>query len=57
VHSREDMLLIILCVILVFALAGGGWAHSQYGYVGWSPAAIIVGILLILWLTGNVRVY
>jgi len=49
------MLLILLVVLLVLALGGGGWGHSRYGYVGWSPAAVIVLILLALWLTGNAR--
>ncbi len=47
------MLLIILIVCLLLALGGGGWGHSRYGYVGWSPAGLILLVLLILWVSGN----
>jgi Protein of unknown function (DUF3309) len=47
------MLFIILVVLLVLALGGGGWGHSRYGYVGWSPAGLIVVILLVLFFTGR----
>ena len=50
------MLLIILIVALVLALGGGGWGHSRYGYAGWSPAGLIVLILVVLWFTGGLRV-
>lgn len=46
------MLMTILIVLLVLALVGGGFGHSRVGYVGWSPAGIIVGVLLVLWFTG-----
>ncbi len=36
------MLFIFLVVLLVLALGGGGWGYSRYGYVGWSPAGLIV---------------
>jgi hypothetical protein len=49
------MLLMILVVLLVLALAGGGWGHSRYGYAGWSPAGIVVLVLVIFWLTGNLH--
>jgi len=49
------MLLIILVVLLVLALSGAGWGHSRYGYVGWSPAGVLLLILVVLWLTGSVR--
>jgi Protein of unknown function (DUF3309) len=44
---------IILLVILVLALAGGGWGHSRYGYAGWSPAGLIVLVLVVLYFTGH----
>lgn len=50
------MLLILLIVLLVLALGGGGWGYSRYGMVGWSPAGLIVVLLLVLWFTGNLRV-
>jgi hypothetical protein len=47
------MLTILLIVLLVLALGGGSWGHSRYGYAGWSPAGIIVLVLVLLWLTGR----
>jgi Protein of unknown function (DUF3309) len=44
---------IILLVILVMALAGGGWGHSRYGYAGWSPAGLIVLVLAVMYFTGH----
>jgi len=49
------MLTIILLVVLVFALAGGGYGHSRVGYVGWSPAGLVVILLVVLWATGNLH--
>lgn len=46
-------MLTILFILLVLALVGGGLGHSRYGYVGWSPAGILVVILLVMFLTGN----
>jgi hypothetical protein len=50
-----DMILIILIVLLVLALGGGGLGHSRWGYAGWSPAGILILILVILFLTGNLH--
>jgi hypothetical protein len=47
------MLLIILLVVFVLALGGGGWGHSRYGYAGWSPAGLILIVLVVLYLTGH----
>ena len=49
------MLFIVLVVCLVLALGGGGWGHSRYGYAGWSPAAIILLIVVALWMTGRLH--
>jgi hypothetical protein len=49
------MLTLILIVLLVLALAGGGWGHSRYGAVGWSPAGLLVLVLLVLFFTGNLH--
>jgi hypothetical protein len=49
------MLMILLIVLLVVALGGGGWGHSRYGYVGWSPAGVLIAVIVVLWLTGNLR--
>jgi hypothetical protein len=47
------MLMTILLVVLVLSLVGGGWGHSRYGYVGWSPAGIVLAIIVVLLLTGR----
>lgn len=47
--------MIIFIVLLVLALGGGGWGYSRYGAVGWSPAGLIVLVLLIMLLTGNLH--
>ena len=49
------MLLIILIVLLVLALGGGGLGYSRFGAAGWSPAGIIVLVLVVLLLTGNLH--
>jgi len=47
------MLLTILLIVLVLAVLGGGYGHSRVGYVGWSPAGIILAVLLVLFFTGH----
>jgi hypothetical protein len=49
------MLTILLIVLLVLALGGGSWGHSRYGAAGWSPAGLLVLVLIVLWLTGNLH--
>lgn len=49
------MLMILLLLFLVLAIGGGGWGHSRYGYAGWSPAGLLVLVILVLWFTGNLR--
>jgi hypothetical protein len=43
----------ILLIVLLIALIGGGLGHSRFGYAGWSPAGLIVVVLLVLLLTGH----
>ena len=43
----------ILLIVLLIALIGGGLGHSRFGYAGWSPAGILVVILLVMLFTGN----
>jgi hypothetical protein len=50
------MLMLILIVLLVLALGGGGWGHSRFGYAGWSPAGIILLILVFLLITGRLNI-
>ena len=49
------MLLTILLVVLVLSLVGGGIGHSKFGFAGWSPAGIILIILVIMLLTGRLN--
>ena len=49
----ENMLLTILLVLLILAALGGGFGYSRYGYGSWSPAGIIVVILIVMLLTGR----
>ncbi len=51
------MLLILLIVCLLAAVAGGGWGHSRYGYAGWSPAGLVLLVVMVLWLTGNLHTW
>jgi hypothetical protein len=43
----------ILLILLIVALLGGGIGHSRFGYAGWSPAGILVVILLLMLFTGH----
>lgn len=49
------MLMIVLLVLLVLALGGGGFGHARFGYAGWSPALLILVVLLVMWFTGNLH--
>jgi len=46
-------MLTILLILLVIALLGGGLGHARYGYVGWSPAGIVLLVLLLWLITGH----
>lgn len=48
------MLFIIVLLFLVLALAGGGLGHKRYGYVGWSPAGLLLVVVVVLFFTGHV---
>jgi hypothetical protein len=47
------MLLIILLVVLLLSIGGGGWGHSRFGYAGWSPAGVVLVVLVLLYFTGH----
>lgn len=49
------MLTIILIVLIILAVGGGGWGHSRYGAIGWSPLGLILLVALVLWFTGALR--
>jgi len=44
------LLIIIALVVLLF---GGSLGQERLGYWSWSPAALLVLVLLILWLSGR----
>lgn len=46
-------MLTILLILLLLAVIGGGLGHSRFGYAGWSPAGIILVIVLVMFLTGT----
>jgi hypothetical protein len=46
-------MLTILIVLLLVALLAGGVGHSRWGYAGWSPAGVLLAIVLVLFLTGQ----
>ena len=46
-------MLLLLVLLLLLAVAGGGFGHSRFGYAGWSPAAILVVILVVMALSGR----
>ena len=47
------MLMLILVILLVMALVGGGVGHSRVGALGWSPAGIVLLILVVLLFSGH----
>ncbi len=49
------MFLIFLIILFFLAVGGGGWGHSRYGYVGWSPAAVILTVFVVCWFAGYLR--
>lgn len=51
----NNPLTILLIILIVLALSGGAWGQSRFGYMGWSPLGLILGGLLVLWLTGNLH--
>jgi len=44
---------LLLIILLVLALLGGGLGHSRFGYYGWSPAGILIVVLLVMFLSGR----
>jgi len=52
-EQRSKAMFTILFIILILALIGGGMGHSRYGYAGWSPAGVLIVILLLLMFTGH----
>lgn len=51
------MLVMILVFMLVaLAIGSGTWGWSRYGWVGMSPAGVILLILAVLLLTGQLPI-
>lgn len=46
-------MLTILLILLLLALVGGGLGHSRFGYAGWSPAGLILLVVLVMFVTGT----
>ncbi len=46
-------MLTLLIILLLLAVVGGGLGHSRFGYAGWSPAGLLIVILLVLFFTGH----
>jgi hypothetical protein len=50
-------LLIFLIIIFALALGGGGWGHSRGVYWGWSPAAVILAVIVVMYFTGHIGLH
>jgi hypothetical protein len=46
-------MLTLLLLILVLAVVFGGIGHSRFGYAGWSPAGVLLVVVLVLFLSGH----
>lgn len=46
-------LMTVLIILLVAAVAFGGF--GRLGPYGWSPAGVVLLVLVVLWLTGRLR--
>ena len=51
-QSHDGMLMLLLLVLLVVALFGGGLGYSRWGAAGWSPAGILILVLVLLLIFG-----
>jgi hypothetical protein len=45
----------LLIILFVFALLGGGFGQGRFGVAGWSPAGMILLVLIVLFLMGRLR--
>ena len=46
-------MMLLLVILLAIALLGGGLGHSRAGLAGWSPAGIIILVLVVLAVSGR----
>jgi hypothetical protein len=44
---------LLIIIVIVVLLLGGSLGQERLGYWSWSPAAVLLLVLLILWLTGR----
>lgn len=51
------LLLILLLVVLGLLSIGGGVGYSRFGILGFSPAGIVLIVLIILYATGRIHFY
>lgn len=49
------LLLLILLIALVALSVGGGFGYSRFGYLGFSPAGLLLITMVILYFTGYIR--
>lgn len=49
------MLMLFIVLLVLIALGTGSWGYSRYGMPGMTPAAIVLLLLLVLYLTGNLH--
>ena len=47
------MLLYIVLLLMVVAVGAGKWSYSRRGTIGWSPAAVLVLVLVIFWMSAH----
>jgi hypothetical protein len=51
--ALPPIMLTILVILLLLSLLGGGFGYSRWGYGSWSPAGIVVVLLIVMLLTGR----
>ena len=44
--------IVLLIVLIVLSASGGVWGHSRWGWRGYSPAGVLITVLLIALLLG-----
>ena len=49
------MLITVIVVLLALTIVGAAFGHSRWGYAGWSPAGVILVVVVVLWVTGNLH--
>jgi len=50
------LVMILVMLVILMALGGGGWGYSRYGWVGISPAGLVLIVLAFLYFTGRLFV-